>query len=186
MKQLTVLSLAAVLGATAVIDDSEARRRRDFNNGANYMGLDYQFQQVAQENGEDFSPSSVRFRTGTMYDENFGYEAHLSIGTDSDQVGNTEFEVDNYYGFALRLQAPISEYVAVYGLAGLGWTSFTATTSGGLGTTETSSTESDFVYGGGVAVRFGQQAMLSAEWMSQLSDDDFDITGVNIGIARLF
>lgn len=184
--KIAVLGLTAVLAATAVMDDADARRRRDFNSGANYMGLDYQAMSVAPQAGDDFNPSAVRFRSGTMYDENFGYEAYLAIGTDSDTQGNTEFELDNYYGFALRGQFPINEHFAIYGLAGLGWTAYTTTTTGIGGSQQTRVSESDFVYGGGVAMRLGRQAMLSAEWMSQLDNDDFQISGVNIGIARLF
>lgn len=182
-----VIAVAGI-GLLSLATTAEAGRR-DFNNGASYMGLDYQAQSAefnsGANNGQEFSPSSVRFRSGTMYDENFGYEAHLAIGTDGEKIGNETVEVDSYYGFALRGQLPLAESVAVYGLAGLGWSSYSVENSGFGGGTQ-QKTDSDFVYGAGLALRMGRQVMLSAEWMSQLSNDDIDITTVNIGIARLF
>lgn len=181
-----VLMGLVVLSLSVVAADDAAAGRRNFNHGASYMGLDYQALNVAPAAGADFEPSAVRFRSGHMYDENFGYEMHLAVGTDSDVQGSTDLEMDYYYGFALRGQLPLTANVAVYGLAGLGWTNYSVTRRSLTSTQTSLFAGSDFAYGGGVVIRLGSQAMLSAEWMSQLSNEDFDFTSLNIGISRLF
>jgi len=110
----------------------------------------------------------------------------FGLESDSVEVGTVEvdFSLERMFSGFLKFNADVTDSVQLYGLIGVSKGEFRME----LTDSDTSTSDSDagLSYGLGAAFGLGDGVMLTGEYISYLSEDTYDYSGINIGLAKRF
>lgn len=130
-------------------------------------------------------PEAATVRLGMEANDVLGIEARGARGFSSDSENGIEVEQDHLYGGYLKLSAP-TEAVRPYVIGGYTKTKTTYKASlGPLAGSETNR-EEDESWGAGVDVGLGEHVALNLEYMRYLDKENFELSGINVGIRSAF
>lgn len=153
-----------------------------------YVGAGYSKMRYDDEDPDtdvQVEPEAATVRLGVEANDVFGIEARGGTGFSSDTENGVEVDLDHLYGGYVKLSAP-TEAVRPYVIGGYTKTKTTYKASFGPFTGTERETEEDESWGAGVDVGLGEDVALNLEYMRYLDKDNFELSGVTIGIRSAF
>ena len=175
-------TFAAITAASAVLSAPAAMA---VEKGENYLGGGFGMLNVNADDNPDTNPSALVGRLGYGIADQIAIEGRAGFGVSSDTKTDAadnarEVDVDQMVGVygVGYLNATDTERMSLYGLAGMTYMKTTTTLDNGP-TDDTN--DSSFSYGVGLEVDMTRHLSAYAEWVSYLSEDDYDVSGLTIG-----
>ncbi len=160
-----------------------------------YLGLGYQIGTYDESGVPEADLSAIKFEAGTYFMDNIAVEAHVNLGMDSDTVAvpvdsstniNVDVELKSAASLFLKGDLEVSPNFNLYGLLGFSQVKVDATASAQGFSYSASTTDTGLSYGAGAEVGFGDQVFVSAEYISYISEDEYDYNGINLGVHKKF
>lgn len=156
--------------------------------GSPYIGASFHLGTYDESNFPKANPNGIKIEMGKYLADNVAIESHLLLGSGSDTI--TESGIDfgvklkNVLSFFVKGDIPISESANFYGLIGFtkGKLEFSIPAYGLSGSDD----DSGLSYGLGIEAEISDNLYFSGEYVYYLSDSDYDYTGFNFGISKLF
>lgn len=155
-------------------------------NGDLYFGGGYHIGNYDETGLPGASPSALKIEYGKYITDSIALEGHFAFGIAEDTISiegvDAEIEIKQAISLFVKGDLHVSESVNFYGLAGF--------TSGKLeaafpGFGESiSEDDSGFSYGLGLEAQTSGGIIFSAEYIMYLSEDEYDYSGINLGIAK--
>ena len=200
-----ITRFAALLIAGSVGFSSTVVAEED--TGGGYIGVRYASLEYSAEGGTvgNVSVSDGEWDLGVVFmtpgyqvNPYFAVEARLGIGVgdDGDDIAVTtgqttvnvdvDVEIEHYYGVFARLGAPVDSVFAPYVTAGYGRGKTDAELSVANTSISVDDSESDFAYGVGVNLNFGETVSGNVEYMNYLDKDNTEIKGFAVGLIFRF
>lgn len=157
-------------------------------SGDSYFGGGYHIGKYDESGLSSASPTALKLEYGRYVTDSIAIEGHVAFGLGEDTISFQGFDIDIEMKQAISIfvkgDLNLSENVNLYGLVGL--------TKGKLKATipafNESFTENDsgLSYGVGIESETASGLIFSAEYIMYLSEDDYDYSGFNLGIAKKF
>lgn len=135
-----------------------------------------------KENGFDgATPTAIGVIGGFDFTPNFAIEVRAGTGVASDSVDGIDIKLKSYATLALRGNLPVSDTFRLFGLVGSSTARLRAAYQGAVA----QSSDNGFSYGFGVEFLLGpgRNLGLSAEWTRLLSNSDYDLDQLGIGLV---
>lgn len=155
-------------------------------NGDSYFGGGYHVGNYDETGLPSASPSALKIEYGKYITDSIALEGHFAFGMAEDTISiegvDAEIEIKQAISLFVKGDLHVSKSVNFYGLAGF--------TSGKLeaalpGFGESiSEDDSGFSYGLGLEAQTSGGIIFSAEYIMYLSEDEYDYSGINLGIAK--
>lgn len=149
--------------------------------GMGYLGIDYQMHRMVASGWEDSQPESIALRLGGSLSDNFMVEGRIGSSTADDNTDGIAFKVDDYLGFYVKGGVDIANLIFPYVVVGFSKADLVIND----GTFTERETESDFSYGVGADVHFGN-FQVGAEWMMMLDETDYELKTSTLSFAWRF
>ncbi len=178
----------SLLAASALVAASTA------NAEGFYLGFGYQIGAYDENGIPEADLSTIKFEAGSYFSENMALEAHVNLGMDSDTVSvpvvvddttvvvDVEVDLESSVSLFLKGDLPLSPDFNLYGLVGFSQVKVEASAEG----FPQSSSDTGFSYGAGAELGLGNQVYVSAEYVSYISEDEYDYAGINLGVHKKF
>jgi opacity protein-like surface antigen len=157
-------------------------------NGDSYFGGGYHMGNYDESGIPSASPSALKIEYGKYISDSIAIEGHVAFGMSEDTISvdgvDAEIEIKQAISLFVKGDLNLNESVNLYGLAGF--------TKGKLKATfpdfdETiSEDDSGFSYGLGLEAQTSGGIIFSGEYIMYLSEDEYDYSGINLGIAKKF
>jgi len=157
-------------------------------NGDSYFGGGYHMGNYDETGFPSASPSALKIEYGRYITNSIAIEGHFAFGMSEDTISvdgiDAEIEIEQAISLFVKGDINLNESVNLYGLAGF--------TKGKLKATlpdfdETiSENDSGFSYGLGLEAQTSGGIIFSGEYIMYLSEDEYDYSGINLGIAKKF
>lgn len=160
-----------------------------------YLGLGYQIGTYDENGVPEADLSAIKLEAGTYFSENIAIEAHVNLGMDSDTVAvpvdsstsiDVEVELKSAASLFLKGDLEVAPDFNLYGLVGFSQVKIDALASAQGFSASVSTSDTGFSYGVGAEVGFGEQVYVSAEYISYISEDEYDYNGINLGVHKKF
>jgi opacity protein-like surface antigen len=157
-------------------------------NESTYLGVGYHMGDYKEDGVPSANPSALKIEAGKYLADNVAVEAHFILGIAEDTITyqgtDIDLEVTNAMSLFLKGDVPLSEKAQVYGLIGVSKGKLQAEIpSMGYSTSEE---DSGLSYGLGLDVEVSSGVKLGGEYVVYLSEDNYDYTGINLGISKTF
>lgn len=174
-----------LLAASALVTASMA------NAEGLYFGLGYQIGTYDETGVPEADLSAIKLEAGSSFSENIAVEAHVNLGMDSDTVAvpvssatsvDVDVDLESSVSLFFKGDLPLSPDFNLYGLVGFSQVKVEASAEG----FSESSSDTGFSYGAGAELALGNQVYVSAEYVSYISEDEYDYTGINLGVHKAF
>lgn len=150
--------------------------------GPSYAGIDYTYSTYEQDTLDESNPSAIGIRIGRQLMPIFAIEGRIGTGISDDtiDVGGiaSDLEIDSVLSALLRGELPLTEITSLYVLAGFSRAELSASTAG-IGLQDA---ESGFSWGGGVGFSAPRGTAVTLEYLRFLDEDDFEFSGLNLGV----
>ncbi|MBY5922704.1 porin family protein [Ferrimonas balearica] len=171
----TLMTLA--LGAALLAGPAAA----ELNQGHGYFGGQLNYMTFDTGFG-DVNPMALTVLGGYQFNPYLALEGRVGIGMTDDNLemwsNDVSFELDRYFGGYLVATAPLSDWVAIYGMAG-----FTdAKVSAKIDSQKGSESDSEFSYGAGLKLYGTENAAFTLEYLVMFDDIDT----LNLGFTYRF
>lgn len=156
------------------------------SEGQTYFGADFHMGTYDETGFPKANPTGVGIKAGKYFSDNVAFEGRLLLGMGDDTVRflgvDVDLELDNALSLFVKADMPLSPSANVYGL--LGFTKGKLNAS--VGSFATSADDSGLSYGIGAEAEISESLLLSGEYIFYISENDYDYTGFNIGVKKLF
>jgi opacity protein-like surface antigen len=149
-----------------------------------YAGVDYVFSTIEpEETTRDADVGALQFKFGTWLNPEgtLGAEFRAALGTTDDEIGNTDVEIDRYYGGYLRGQFPNNVPIRPYGILGL----TRVETSFKNGRTK-SEDYSDVSLGIGADMDVSNQVFITLEYLRAVDRSGDEVSNLSLGVGGRF
>lgn len=150
--------VAVLLGAAAGVAQADE---------APYIGFDA-VKATLSTSTQDASPLAVRARLGSEVTKYVGVETQALMGVKDESVDVTGGSMDIALKWAAgvygRVNLPLGDVAAIYGLAGYSFSSIDATAHI-PGVQDSDTFDSDFSAGAGIEIKLGKKVFISADYM---------------------
>jgi opacity protein-like surface antigen len=165
------LKLSVAVGVVILAAGAQAQ---SIYGEVGYSGLNY------KEPGLKVSPDMMRGIVGYQFTPNVSAEGMLGLGSGTKTDGGTgsSLKVDNMLGAFVKLQAPLTDSLNVYGRLGAVHTS--------LKVNGASDNGSSFAYGVGATYDLSKAVYVNADYTNYYDRHDQKIDGYTIGIGYRF
>lgn len=183
MKYLRPLSSLLVMSllSTAAIAETPSQ-------GETYFGGGFGIADYELDSNVDLDQDLVNARAGYSVTDYIALEGRFgtSLSDDTISAGGTTIDVstDWFAGGYGVINAPISDYLSVYGLAGLNHIEVGLTgneASSGI-SANTSLSDTSFSYGVGAEIAVSDSFSAYSEWMHYGEVNDADLSGLGFGL----
>lgn len=177
MKKVLALFVSVIVSASATAADNQS-----YFGGAYHSGV-YEEQYLS-----DANPASLKLKYGQYLSPNLAIEGHLLFGISDDSINVNGIDVDIELSQALSIflkgDINLTATTNLYGLIGFSRGELEAS----VPEFDVSVTEkdSDLSYGVGIESEISPNLLISAEYISYLSEDTYDYSGFNFGISKKF
>lgn len=154
-----------------------------------YGGLGYS-SAGADVDGVDFDLGVLYGRIGSQVDENISAEFRVGVGTSDDTIrgsgGEATLQLDKFFGAYFRGSLPLNDVVKPYVI--LGFTNIDVEVSYDtfLGSGSESDSDTDVSYGVGIDFQLDNQLIMNVEYMKIYDDEEWDVSGLALGVAFRF
>ena len=161
------------------------------SEGQSYFGASYHMGTYEEDGLPSADLTGLNIKGGAYIADNVAVEGRYTLGMDSDTVsvfvpgfGNVdvELELDSAISIFVKGDLPVSNAANIYGLIGFTKAELTATVLGSSYTDD----DSGLSYGFGVEAAINDDMFINGEYIMYLDEDDYEYTGINIGITKLF
>lgn len=156
------------------------------NTGDSYAGIQYAAVTYSEDGFADVNPAAVVGKYGYYFNDFIAVEGRLGFGISDDSINISgipvTLKIDSLVGMYAIASLPLSNAASVYGLLGFTRAELTASALG----LSVGGSETDFSYGAGAEFSFGNNTSASIEYMSYLTESDFDVNAISIGINFAF
>ena len=162
-------------------------------NGQSYFGAGYHMGTYKEEGYSAANPTALGFRGGMYIADNVAIEGRYSFGLSDDTVTvfvpgvgniNVDLELESALSVFLKADLPLSPTANVYGLVGFTEASIKAKAVGYPVTV--SDSDSGLSYGLGIEFSLAEDIYAGGEYIMYIDESEYDYSGINIGITRLF
>lgn len=158
--------------------------------GQSYFGAGYHSGSYNQTGLPKASLNALKIKGGKYITDRIAIEGHLALGMGSDRVTVTTFgldvdvdvELENAISVFLKGDFPLLDSTTIYGLIGATKGELTVSSLGSSVTED----GSGLSYGLGVDVNIREDLLVGGEYIMYFDESDFDYTGFNISITKLF
>jgi outer membrane immunogenic protein len=128
------------------------------------------------------NPNAIKLEYGYYVWDSIAIEGHFAYGFGEDTVSSLDFKLKQAISLFAKADLSVGENSNVYGLLGL--------TKGKIEVSNYSGSDSEddsgLSYGLGFETKIQSDLVFSTEYIMYLSEDDYDYSGINIGISKLF
>ena len=154
--------------------------------GTSYIGVQYAVVTYDEEDFGDFEPTALIGKIGHFLNDNVAIEGRIGFGLDEDEdevdfgfLGSVdvEIEVENLFGIYAAIHSSSTSDTSFYGILGFSQGELEASALG----IDVSEDESGFSYGVGLNIH-----KFNIEYMSNLDEDDFEVTAISLGFVTGF
>lgn len=149
-----------------------------------YAGVDYVFSNIEpEETTRDADVGALQFKFGTWLNPEgtFGAEFRAALGITDDEIGNTEVEIDRYYGGYLRGQFPANVPVRPYGILGVTRVETTFKNGG-----SDSEDYNDISLGIGADMDISNQVFVTLEYLRAIDRSGDEVSNLSLGVGGRF
>jgi len=157
-------------------------------SGDSYFGGGYHLGKYEESGIPSASPTALKLEYGKYITDSIAIEGHFAFGLKEDTVSvegiNLDLEIKQAISLFVKGDLNLNESVNLYGLLGFTKGKLKVSAPGyDLSTTES---DSGLSYGAGIESITANGLIFSAEYIMYLSEDDYDYSGFNFGIAKKF
>lgn len=155
-----------------------------------YVGGAYHMGTYEEDNIPDFELGGIELKVGKYLAPQVAVEGRfiLPVADDSAEVDGVDIDLElkKAISFFLRGNIPLSQSANVYGLLGFTKGKLEAKASYQGQSMTISDSDSGLSYGFGVDGEISPGLAINAEYIFYLSEDDYDYTGIVIGLTKKF
>jgi opacity protein-like surface antigen len=178
MKKLVII--------TGILFSSSTMVFADDNSG--YFGSGYHLGKYEESGVPDAEPSALKIEVGKYLTPNIAIEGQFLFGMGDDTVQiegvDVDLELKNAISIFVKGDIDLGEKANLYGLIGFTKGKLEATID--ENNVSVSEDDSGLSYGFGIEGEVGSGISLSSEYIVYLSEDDYDYSGFNFGISKMF
>lgn len=157
-------------------------------NGDSYFGGGFHIGKYEENEFPSASPRALKLEFGKYITDAVALEGHFALGLGGDTLSTQALDIDLELEQAISLfvkgDINLNENVNFYGLFGVSRGKFKATIP--EFDVSFSDDDSGFSYGFGIEAKNTNGVVFSAEYIMYLSEDEYDYSGFNIGIAKSY
>lgn len=156
--------------------------------GDSYFGGGYHIGNYDETGISTASPTALKLEYGHYITDQLAIEGNIAFGAAEDTVqvlgADVDIEVDQAISLFVKGDLNINPNFNFYGLLGFTKGKLKATVQGYNQTI--TENDSGFSYGAGIEGISNGGLIFSAEYIMYLSEDSYDYSGLNLGIAKKF
>ena len=157
-------------------------------SGDSYFGGGYHLGKYEEDSIPSASPTAIKLEYGKYFTDNIAVEGQFSFGLGDDTISadgiNIDLELKQAISLFVKGDLNLSETVNLYGL--LGFTKGKLKASASEFDFSVTESDSGLSYGAGIELNTANGLNFSVEYLMYLSEDTYDYSGVNLGIAKKF
>ena len=157
-------------------------------SGDSYFGGGYHLGKYEENGFPTANPTALKLEYGQYISDSIAIEGHFALGLGEDTVSYLGFNVDIEMKQAISVfvkgDVKLNESVNLYGLLGLTKGKIEASIPA-FNQTVTED-DSGLSYGVGIESKTASGVIFSAEYIMYLSEDAYEYSGFNFGIAKTF
>lgn len=159
-----------------------------------YFGASYVQATYSESGFPNAKPTVLAIRLGKEVEKNVSIEGRIGIGLSSDTIHfiylgvpmTGELKIDNFVGIYAKLNAPVSDNTAFYGLVGLTNGKITAKASASGYTASGSGSDTDASYGIGMDFKANATTSINIEYGHYFGGSGYEVTGLSVGFTTSF
>lgn len=156
-------------------------------DNSSYFGASYHLGKYEESGVPNASPTALKLEYGKYITPGIAVEAHATFGLAEDTVSfdgiDVDLEVKQAISLFLKGDINLTPNTNLYGLLGYTKGKLKASVQGFGSVTESDSGPS---FGVGLESGVTSGIIFSAEYISYLSEDSYDYSGINLGISKKF
>lgn len=157
-------------------------------SGDSYFGGAYHLGKFEESGFPDASPKALKLEYGRYLSDSIAIEGNVAFGLGQDSLSidgiDLEFKAKQVISLFLKGDVNLTDLVNLYGLLGATQAEFKASAPD-FGESF-SEKDSGISYGIGIESKNTDGYVFSAEYIMYLSEDDYDYSGINFGLAKQF
>lgn len=178
---------AVALGSLLISTSSLA------GQGQTYFGAGYHMGTYDESGYPNANPTALGIRGGMYFVPNVAVEGRFALGLSDDTVRvfvpgtgyvDIDLKLENAISLFVKADLPVAPTAKLYGLIGFTQAETKAKARGYP--VSVSNSDSGLSYGVGVEVGVNNGIYIGAEYIMYINESDYDYTGINIGVTRVF